>query len=102
MRRAGIIRIALDALLFMSVFVLPWWGTLGLALVLVALYTAYEVVLAGVLRDLLYATDFAPLGGVEFVMTIALCALLIASVLIRRTLRVGQWSMVHNLSQPHR
>ncbi len=48
------IRIALGILLFAGVFYLPWWFVAIVALLIVARYPGFEVVVAGALMDLLY------------------------------------------------
>ncbi|MAF59613.1 MAG: hypothetical protein QF858_01140 [Candidatus Pacebacteria bacterium] len=48
------IRLTLSILLFISILLLPWWVSGILALTLLIFRPAYEVIIAGLLIDLLY------------------------------------------------
>lgn len=76
----------LAAALFASVLFLPWFVTLALALALVALANAYEVILAGFLLDLLYGVDGMFGVPMPFLGTTTAFILFAAAYLIKRNL----------------
>ena len=81
------VRILGVPLFFLSIFIAPWWLSLALGLALLLYCRAYEVVLGGVMTDLLYASPVPSWGGTTFATTalFLLCALA-AFVLHRRLL----------------
>jgi hypothetical protein len=55
-------RVALATALFVSVFLAPWWVTVWVAVAFALIYTPYEVVIAGLLFDILYTPPIAVVG----------------------------------------
>lgn len=74
-------RLILNAFLFLSVFIFPWWVALIPAAVLLAKTQGYEIVLAGFLFDVLYSSQAQSLGDFEsFLPGLGLFTLLTASI----------------------
>lgn len=67
------IRVALAILMFCSAFLLPWWIGAIVGLVLAVRYRAWEVVLFGVLLDVLWLPN-----GLFFGLPLASCFALVA------------------------
>ena len=83
------IRTTLSILAFVSALFLPVWVTCILALVLIAVYQAPEVIVLGVVIDLLYM----PPGGVFFIpmpATLGAIALIWIMIPIHERLMVGE------------
>lgn len=77
------LRIFLDVLLFVSVFLLPWYVTLFIAIILLFLFRAYEIIIAGFIMDALYGTR---LYDVEFLFTLGFLALYFISQFMKKNL----------------
>jgi len=75
------IRALLNLGLFISILFLPWWVSLGFAVALLIRAPLFEVIIAGVLLDALYA----PSGALPL-YTITFSALYIFAVLFERRL----------------
>ncbi len=68
-----------------SPFFVPWWIVLILVLAAVFLYeNYYEIILIGIICDVLYASSTTPWGIYGF--TIAACVLLVAVKQIKKRL----------------
>lgn len=82
-----ITRILLNVILFTGVFVTPWWFVLVVALLLAAHYTAYEILIAGVLLDTVYgATGAFAVFGVPLIFTLVTAAVFLAAHYIKHHL----------------
>lgn len=79
--RADVTRLALAVALFASVLLAPWWLPLTLAIALAARWRAGEVILAGILYDILWlpaavsftSFDTIPLATFISVILVFLC-----------------------------
>ncbi len=75
--------------LFLSVFFLPWWITVLLAIVgILFIQNFYEVVVAGLLIDLLYGTDTSLFFGFSAVFTIGALALVVLGERFKKNIRL--------------
>ena len=79
-------RIGGRVLFYLSIFILPWWLSLFLGILLLVFIQAYDVLLGGIAADLLYGVPVAALGGISFLSTILLCAIAIVVFVLRRRL----------------
>ncbi|PIT91086.1 hypothetical protein COU17_02240 [Candidatus Kaiserbacteria bacterium CG10_big_fil_rev_8_21_14_0_10_49_17] len=75
------IRALLNVGLFASVLFFPWWVSLGFLGALLVRAPSFEVIIAGILLDALYA----PSGSVP-IYTVSFTALYILSALLERRL----------------
>ena len=74
--------------LFLSVFLLPWWITVLLAVAGVLLiHNFYEVVIAGVLIDLLYGTSTAFFFDFSAVFTVSALLLVFLGERFKKNVR---------------
>lgn len=70
------LRIAADVLLFLSAFIFPWWAVLAAgALLLFFFNNFWEVMIVGLVIDVLYGGGFARAWGVPFAASLAAVAL---------------------------
>jgi len=82
-------RIFVAPALFLSVFFLPWWFTVLLAIAgIFFIQNFYEVVIAGLLIDLLYGTDTALFFGFSAVFTIGALALVVLGERLKKNIRL--------------
>lgn len=79
------LRVILDLLLVVSIFVFPWYFVVFLSLLLLMFFKPFEVVIVGVLMDALYGTE---LWGSEFVFTIMSLSALILIYFLKRNLLI--------------
>jgi hypothetical protein len=70
-------------LLLSSAVLLPWWCTFLIALWALTRSPAEEVILAGVIIDILYATPLPFAGGFEFAATAAALGAYLAAFPLR-------------------
>ncbi|HEY4490058.1 MAG TPA: hypothetical protein VJC12_02275 [Candidatus Paceibacterota bacterium] len=74
-------RIFIDILLFVSVFIAPWWFTVILGFILVFLFeNFYEVLIIGLIIDSLY-------GAHSLTWTIAFSLLFLFSLFVKKHLK---------------
>ena len=73
------LRIILNILIAISVLFLPWWVSAILALILLLLYTAYEVFFWGLAIDVFYSAPIGAFFGIEFIFVILFTVLFIFS-----------------------
>lgn len=59
-------RLLVALLFFISILFFPWWVSVALALLLVSLARAYEVVLGGILMDALFGATLWSLPPILF------------------------------------
>ena len=79
----AISRIVFDLLLFVSVFLAPWWITCLIAVLILARFSAYEVVFAGILMDALGGAPTEKMYGIEFVFTIIMVVMVVLFILVK-------------------
>ena len=80
--------IILDALLFISVIICPWWVTVILAVgILYHLRFFNELVLFGLMMDILYGNFTSNLHPLDYKFTIFFIVLLLSSFLIKKRLK---------------
>ena len=79
-------RIVLSIIFFLGIFLFPWWLSALIALLLLIRYTAYEVLLGGVLFDVLYSAGAGAFFGVPYVGTLFATALFIVFFYFKRSL----------------
>ncbi len=66
-----LLRISLDAIIFLSIFYFPWWVGMFLAVVGILFFSNFfEIFLVGYLLDLLYGTNVKEFYGIWFVFTL--------------------------------
>ena len=63
-------RLVFDGALLVSIFLLPWWVTISLAVIVAFLFTAPEIIIAGFLVDVLHATPLEGFFGFEYIFTV--------------------------------
>ena len=73
------LRIFLNVCVFLSILWFPWWVTIGFLLLLLGVSRAYEVLLWGVLLDVLYGAPLPDFFGVPLFFTL-LCTLIVVVV----------------------
>lgn len=83
-----IIRIFLDIMLFLSVLFAPWWASVLIAVTILSIADAFEVILAGVALDALYSTPLAGFAMIEVLFTILFAGLFISAWYVKRHLLV--------------
>jgi hypothetical protein len=76
-----VVRIFLEAILFLSIFVLPWWAVVMGAIIIFLLFQAPEVIVIGVFLDALYGGS---IFTVEFAFTIFFLLLFLVSRFLRQ------------------
>ncbi len=80
-----LLRIGANAILFLSVFVMPWWCTALLTIGAIFFFSAfYESLVVGLLLDSLYGVSGHAWG---YMCTITAHGILIASFSIKRRLK---------------
>ena len=78
-------RIALDLILFLSLFATPWWVSLIIALAGIFFFTHfYEIVVAGFIMDIVYGTPNASFFGIHFLSSIVAILLLVIGAFIKK------------------
>lgn len=83
-----IIRVFLDAALFFSVLFAPWWVSLLIAVALVSVADAFEILFAGIAIDALYGTAVPGFAMIEIVFTGIFALVFILAWLSKRYLLV--------------
>ena len=83
-------RLALNTLIALSIVWFPWWLSLFLLIVLMALYRAYEALLWALLYDSLYGGALPALYGFGYIMTLSTVALFSIIELLKTRLLYGQ------------
>jgi len=78
-------RLFLNGLLFASIFFLPWWVPVSIAILIAVLYAPYEIIPAGFMLDALYYTPAVPLGYTFWFTTGALLVWVVQYVLKKQT-----------------
>lgn len=79
--------LSLGALFFVSVFLLPWWMTLALAVLFVSLFKSGPIViLGGFIMDSAFGTPFFPLFGFHYIFTSVLILVSITAFYLRSAL----------------
>ncbi len=84
-------RLFVALLLFAGVLILPWWATLAVMALALWVSPAEEIILAGVMIDVLYGTPAPYIGMEGWVVTVLACMLYAVASLIR----VGYNRMIH-------
>lgn len=82
------IRLILDGLMLLSVFLLPWWCTFAIGAVLLLLSGSYEIILAGFLWDTLYGAPTELFFGIRYILTVIFIVCAILGVLLRSVVKV--------------
>lgn len=81
--RSILYRCLLAVALFISAVMLPWWVTGLVALVALSLSPAEEVLLAGLIIDVLYGAPLPTFAGIEYAATILAGILYVVGYLVR-------------------
>lgn len=79
-----ILRIFLNIFILTSILFFPWWITLGIVLILLAIYNAYEVIVWGVFADALYSIPLVEFFNIQFIFTITFVLLLVISSFLKK------------------
>lgn len=79
-----ILRIFLNIFIFLSILFFPWWITLGVVLIILAIYNAYEVIVLGIFADALYSVPLVDFFNIQFVFTIIFVSLLVVSSFLKK------------------
>jgi len=79
-------RIAIDLLLIVGAYLLPWWIILIAVIFVLFLFAIPEVVLIGVLLDALHAVPIPFYFEFEFIFTTLFIVLILAVTLVKRKL----------------
>lgn len=80
-------RIFFDSILFLSLFVAPWWVSSILALAGVFFFgNFYEIIVAGFIMDLVYGPGNGAFPDRQFVSTFAAALLLAGGLFIKKRL----------------
>lgn len=83
-------RLALDIILFLSIFTLPWWFFIPLAAIGAFYFRTYaEAILGGLLMDAFYGTSAGLLAGFAFAYTLYAAAVLLVAYASKKWLTLG-------------
>lgn len=82
------LRLMLDGLLILSVFLLPWWCVFVVGAALLLLTDAYEVILIGLLWDVLYKAPSEIFFGIQYILTVVFVVCALLGLLLRSIVRV--------------
>lgn len=80
------LRIIMNIALALSILFFPWWVTGLLAVLMIFMFQAFEIILWGFIADTLYGAPVAAYYNTEFLFTLLFVALLILIVPIKRRL----------------
>jgi hypothetical protein len=81
-------RIVIDILLFLALFMVPWWFVLVLAGIAVLYFDSFfEIIFLGFAIDSLYNASIPQYYAVEFVVTIIAMILFLTIEIVKRRLR---------------
>lgn len=69
-----------------SILFLPWWFTILLAVIIIFMFQAYEIIVWGFVADTLYGIPIAAYYNIEFLFTLFFVALVILVVPLKRRL----------------
>ena len=78
------IRAALNIAIFISILFFPWWISLALGILLIAVCKSYEVLVWGLFFDALYGTPLDSLFGIEYVASVLFLFLFLVSFLVKK------------------
>lgn len=84
------LRLIFSITMFASVFLCPWWITSILAVIVLFVWEAYEVIGAGFLLDAVYASQVPLFFSIEYIFTIASILFFITIHLLKKRLIVYQ------------
>lgn len=82
-----IFRILTEIAFFLSIFLLPWFVTLLIGVTLLVYTAGYEVVVGGLVIDLVYGTGFS-VFHIPFFFTLLFSSLFVLSHILKRHLIV--------------
>ncbi len=83
-----LLRISLDTIIFLSLFIFPWWVGMFLAVVgILFLSNFYEIFLVGYLLDILYGTSVKEFYGIWFVFTLLSIVIYIITERLKKSIR---------------
>jgi hypothetical protein len=86
-----LIRTCVSIIFFLAILFLPWWVSLPVGFLLLLKYESFvEIVLGGLVIDLLYATPISYFFGFMYVSTVFALALFIIRYAIGESLFVRQ------------
>jgi hypothetical protein len=78
-------RVVFDIVLFLSLFIVPWWLSLSVALVGVFFFSRfYEIIIAGVVVDILYGVPQASFFGFQYISSIVTVLFFIGGEYIKK------------------
>lgn len=84
-------RIIIDCVLFLSIFFLPWWVTLSLALITLFFIPQFiEFVIVGFILDILYSAPLGRFFNFHFVLTLATLGMFLFAGWVKTRLRWSQ------------
>ncbi len=72
--------------MFGSVLFLPWWITIIFAIGFLFMFNAYEIMLWGILADLLYGAPVESFYKIQFLFTIGFMLFFVASYFLKKKL----------------
>lgn len=82
-------RIIFDFILYVSVFLFPWWFALILAIVGLLLFRSfYEIIFLGIVIDSLYNASTHRFYGLEFIVTFISIILFTIIEMLKRRVRI--------------
>ncbi|KKS30575.1 MAG: hypothetical protein UV60_C0001G0012 [Parcubacteria group bacterium GW2011_GWA2_43_11] len=82
-----LVRILLFCTVILTAIIGPWWFSFGLAVVLLIFFKYYEVVLGGLILDILFAGEGFSLAVGDFLFTIILLFMISFSLLFLQRFR---------------
>jgi len=80
-------RILLSLIFLGSIFLMPWWATVAIALILVINTNAYELPACGVIMDSLYSLSSETLLETGFIFTLLFLCIFLAGNYIKLQMR---------------
>lgn len=82
------LRLIFDGLLILSVFLLPWWCVFAIGAVVLLLSNSFEVVLVGLLWDVLYGAPHEIFFGIRYILTVVFIVCALLGMLLRSVIKV--------------
>lgn len=81
-------RIIFDIVLFLSLFITPWWASFAIAFAGIFFFNDfYEIIALGFIMDIVYGTPNVSVMGVRFINSFAAIALLAGGTFIKNRIR---------------
>ena len=84
-------RITIDIILFLSLFIMPWWVSYAIAIVGIFFFADfYEIIALGFIIDIVYGTPNTLFFGIQFANTLSAVLLFAAVTFIKNRMRFYQ------------